>query len=110
MDDVALLLLNAEDEEDDMESDYRQRALLCTTIVGYGLLQARQIRAERRRASGSFHSLYRHNLLPDPRQSMPWQQFYSSHDEQGCWRHTELRTSTRRGTAHFGNHPITAEL
>src|SRR5215472_7054496 len=78
MDDLALL--DNQDEGDEEDDAYRQRVLLCAALVGYGIVQAHQIRAERRRLGR--HHLYRRDLLPNPRSSTPWQQLYTTQDDK----------------------------
>jgi hypothetical protein len=62
MDDAITAFLIAEDDDNDIEEQYRWRAILCAAIVGHGI---HRIKAEHSRAHQ--HYLTRPVLLPTPR-------------------------------------------
>jgi hypothetical protein len=74
--DIAVLFLAEEDQEEDDLHNHHQHLLACLALVGYGILESRRIRMHRCRLSQ--HYLCRPDLLPNPRESTPWQQLYTS--------------------------------
>ncbi|KAG6917546.1 hypothetical protein DXG01_002183 [Tephrocybe rancida] len=73
-------LQQLEEEEEEVEDDLFDRAMILATLLAFSVEEARQIRAERRQPNRLY--LCRPQLLSNPRIATPWQVLYDSMNDR----------------------------